>query len=92
MHICTQAKIACRVAVATHGLAFVTDEAADVKNVDPALSASITFQVKGFVLVFCLSAERAFSSFRCFGVMQDISCTRRVTKQFKSSISNDSSP
>ena len=41
------------------------DEAADVKNVDPALSASITFQVKGFVLVFCepSSSERAFSSF-----------------------------
>ena len=46
------------------------DEAGDVKNVDPALSASITFQVKGFVLVFCLSSERAFSSFCQSGVTQ----------------------
>ena len=57
--------------MAAHGLAFVTgDEAGDVKNVDPALSASITFQVKGFVLVFCLSSERAFSSFCQFSVTQ----------------------
>ena len=48
---------------AAHGLAFVTEEAADVKNVDPALSASITFQVMGFVFLFCLSTERAFSFF-----------------------------
>ena len=50
------------------GLAFVTDEATDVKNVDPALSASITFQVKGFVLVFSLLFREGFLIF----VLQDL--------------------